>query len=408
MVDAITQSQLSGYFLGVASKRLTAVEVNPNTSNQHEFNGVASLKQILGTDTRTLPARFVYLGEHDDETVSTSGFVTWYDSRRDVPTRAAEYRLYFPTTPVSERASEGDLLIAGTRTDGSLLIIIAQSGSSAERQLQWLFRLPPEQTNSYSVHEIDENHDVQLGFAHLSILDNIGTEVLIRDESCLERMLRKFNGEFPSTREFSAFARDTFPGDISSENPDRKLSEWMNHELLLFRILEHHLVEEQINTGFADVDSFISFSLSVHNRRKARAGYALENHMEKLLIDHTIHYSRGAETENRVKPDYIFPGIERYKDANFPENRLTMLGVKATCKDRWRQVLSEANRIKDKHLLTLEPGISENQTNEMQANNLQLVVPTSIHESYQPVQMEYLMSVSSFIGLVGERQLSSS
>lgn len=46
----------------------------------------------------------------------------------------------------------------------------------------------------------------------------------------------------------------------------------------------------------------------------------------------------------------------------------TMLGVKSTCKDRWRQVLSEAKRIDNKHLATLEPGISENQTAEMQAH----------------------------------------
>ncbi len=55
-----------------------------------------------------------------------------------------------------------------------------------------------------------------------------------------------------------------------------------------------------------------------------------------------------------------------------------MLGVKSTCKDRWRQVLSEAARIPDKCLLTVEPGISENQTNEMQANRLQLVLPGEV------------------------------
>jgi len=81
-----------------------------------------------------------------------------------------------------------------------------------------------------------------------------------------------------------------------------------------------------------------------------------------------------------------------------------MLGVKTTCKDRWRQVLTEAERIRLKHLLTLEPGISENQTAEMQSNKLQLVLPTRLHETYRPKQREWLMNLDSFIQLVKERQ----
>ncbi len=82
----------------------------------------------------------------------------------------------------------------------------------------------------------------------------------------------------------------------------------------------------------------------------------------------------------------------------------TMLGVKSTCKDRWRQVLSEAKRIENKHLATLEPGISENQTAEMQAHSLQLVVPRSLHGSYSPAQQRWLLDISGFVNLVRERQ----
>lgn len=35
---------LSQYFEGVIAKRLSGVEVNSLKSNQHEFNGVASMK----------------------------------------------------------------------------------------------------------------------------------------------------------------------------------------------------------------------------------------------------------------------------------------------------------------------------------------------------------------------------
>ena len=62
--------------------------------------------------------------------------------------------------------------------------------------------------------------------------------------------------------------------------------------------------------------------------------------------------------------------------------------------------MAEAARIQHKHLLTLEGGISINQTNEMMSNSLQLVVPSPIHESYQNEQREWLMSIDQFIGMV--------
>ena len=81
-----------------------------------------------------------------------------------------------------------------------------------------------------------------------------------------------------------------------------------------------------------------------------------------------------------------------------------MLGAKSSCKDRWRQVLSEAERIKKKHLLTLEPGISTMQTNEMKSAGLRLVLPAAIHDSYQESQCEWLLEVNSFLGLVRQKQ----
>lgn len=81
-----------------------------------------------------------------------------------------------------------------------------------------------------------------------------------------------------------------------------------------------------------------------------------------------------------------------------------MLGAITSCKDRWRQVLAEAHRIREKHLLTLQPGISPTQTAEMQAERLQLVVPRPIFSSYLPAQQGWLMDVSGFIDLLRARQ----
>jgi hypothetical protein len=192
-------------------------------------------------------------------------------------------------------------------------------------------------------------------------------------------------------------------------DPDRALLIWLEREEQLFRRLERRVVAERLTTGFVadnavDVDGFLSFSLSVQNRRKSRAGASLENHLEVVFRAFGLTFERGAETENRNRPDFLFPGSASYKDHAFPAERLLMLGSKTSCKDRWRQVLSEANRIPAKHLLTLEPGISQTQTDEMVAKALQLVLPAALHKTFKPVQQAQLMSLGSFVDVALERQ----
>ena len=183
---------------------------------------------------------------------------------------------------------------------------------------------------------------------------------------------------------------------------------WLDTEEWLFRVLERRIVAERIKMGFlspdgtTDVDGFISFSLSVQNRRKSRAGKALENHLAEIFRQCQIPFDEQQITENKAKPDFIFPGIDQYRDKNFDSNKLYMLGVKTSCKDRWRQVLSEAERIDHKHLLTLEPGISSNQTDEMRAHKLSLVVPERIHPTYTIEQREWLLTLADFIALVSQ------
>ena len=180
---------------------------------------------------------------------------------------------------------------------------------------------------------------------------------------------------------------------------------WMEREEILFRTLEKYLIAERLSQGFdGDVESFISFSLSVQNRRKSRAGLALENHLEMLFRECGVRHTRTPVTENRAKPDFIFPGQNEYHNPDFNSLNLTMLGVKSTCKDRWRQVLAEADRIPHKHLLTLEAAISKNQTDEMTAKNLQLVLPHDLHHTYLPCQQQKLMTVTRFVEYVLEKQ----
>jgi len=396
---------LSEYFKGVAAKRLSAVEADVFRSHQHEFNGVEDLKRILGpaTGKKKFSAKFVYLADNDDP-VESDGFLTWYDAREKHPTRS-EHRLYFPTTIVSQCAAPEDLLIIGLRPDDSVLVVVAENGSTLANQLQWLFGLSDLSHPGFSVREELETDQDRVEFLSRFILENIGVEVNAGDETYLDIMLKKFGTSFPSTRDFSAFARSTLKGMTPQDDPDATLMAWMEREEILFRTLERHFIADRLAVGFEkNTDGFISFSLSVQNRRKSRVGLALENHIETIFLECCLRYARAAVTEGKSKPDFLFPGAGEYFNPDFQAGKLVMLGVKSTCKDRWRQVLAEADRIENKHLLTLETAISISQTDEMRSKKLQLVLPKALHLTYSNSQQGWLMDLSGFITLVRERQ----
>lgn len=393
---------LSQYFKGVAAKILSAVEADAAASNQHEYNGVSPLKNIFGLEKRTFEARFMYLNDSDDEPVADTGFLTWYDAREAHPTRT-EYRMYFSTTAVSICAAAGDELFVGLRPDDTILVIIAEGESTICSQLRWLFGI--EESERFSVRNGLDGEQDRLAFASRLILEQLGIEVEEREDSFLDAMVQRFGNQFPSTKEFSAFARSTLADIYPGDNPDIVLMKWVEREEILFRTFEKHLISERLSKGFEnDVDGFFKFSLSAQNRRKSRAGQALENHVEQLFLCRNISYDRTKVTENNARPDFIFPSATAYHDLGFNTELLTMLGVKSTCKDRWRQVLSEADRIKDKHLLTFEAAISINQTREMEYNHLQLVVPEAIHSTYSSTQQKWLMNVADFIEALQFRQ----
>jgi hypothetical protein len=162
-------------------------------------------------------------------------------------------------------------------------------------------------------------------------------------------------------------------------------------EYELFRSIEDHVVLPRVREGFDNVEQFVAFAHSVTNRRKARAGRSLELHARAIFNEERVPYSWTPQTEAKRTPDFVFPSIEHYRNANWPASNLRMLAAKTTCKDRWRQILNEAERIPTKHLLTLQEGVSEEQFAEMKDESVQLVVPSVLHKSYpESIQCELI------------------
>ena len=232
-----------------------------------------------------------------------------------------------------------------------------------------------------------------------------------REQIAIREFIDGLTVDFPLSEEMSAAARSIQNGlynhlEYIRTNPDQKIIAWTNTEYALFRALEHARYGDIISRGFETVDSFITMANVVLNRRKSRAGKSLEHHLSAIFDGNGILYSAQAVTEGRKKPDFLFPSEEAYHDNGFPTEKLISLAAKTTCKDRWRQVINEADRLRDrpKYLCTLQQGISPAQMDEMQSENVVLVVPKPYISSYPADRQDRIWTLSKFVNYIREME----
>lgn len=166
----------------------------------------------------------------------------------------------------------------------------------------------------------------------------------------------------------------------------------------VFRAVEQLHVLPRVHEGFQTVDEFVELANSVTNRRKSRSGKSLELHTKHILDEEGIRYSWTPQTEEKRTPDFVFPSIEAYRQSEWPASKLRMLAAKTTCKDRWRQILNEAERIRPrKHLLTLQEGVSIDQHLEMKQEGVVLVVPSGNLSKFPDEIRGEILSLRGFL-----------
>lgn len=206
--------------------------------------------------------------------------------------------------------------------------------------------------------------------------------------------------DFPAAAEIVRKSVELRP--LATLPPDQRLMKRRECEFELFRSIEQAVELPHILAGFTTVEDFVSRAQTVLQRRRNRAGRSLELHAREIFIEErlveNVSFSYQPISEGAKKPDFLFPSQAAYQDTSFPATGLRMLAVKTTCKDRWRQILNEADRIPNKHLLTLQEGVSESQFAEMTGAGVQLVVPAQRVESFPAAVQPHLQTLESFIG----------
>lgn len=207
-------------------------------------------------------------------------------------------------------------------------------------------------------------------------------------------------GQFPTAAEIVRKTVELRPE--LSVDVDGRLIRRHDCEYDLFQSIEMAVEFPRVTQGYETMTEFRDHAQSVLQRRKARAGRSLELHVRQIFCEEDLvedkHFSYQPVLEESNHPDFLFPNAQAYNNPSFPEQKLRMLAVKTTLRDRWRQVLEEAERIETKHLLTLEQGISESQFQKIDEAGIRLVAPRSLHDNYPQSVRSHLQTLESFLG----------
>lgn len=131
----ITDAELLQNFSGVAVKRLSATDIDPATSHQHEITGVKALQKVFGTEDLRLRGRLLYFGER---VFSTDVDLTWYNASKTGPPR---WRLYYRDNPVTKAAKPGDSLVVTRYGKDEVLAIVTPEDSKYQAQIFSLLKL---------------------------------------------------------------------------------------------------------------------------------------------------------------------------------------------------------------------------------------------------------------------------
>ena len=333
-------------------------------------------------------------GENKEKTVqikwqddfTTESCMKYYGQRTRNEYRITRFGRNFPFL---QDENVGDLLIIAKFTEEDYAGYVLSSDEDIDEFFAY-FNLAPDETNQLI--DIDGSVKPDEKIAQL-----------------LQRFVAQFNN-FPETRQMAQGARDCYNNAYGiAENalrnkPDEVLLNWVDTEYRLFKCMEEKVYADVISKPFGSIEAFVQTANEVLNRRKSRAGKSLEHHLADIFTHNELVFEEQAITEDNKKPDFLFPNGECYHNMQFPADDLIVLGAKTTCKDRWRQVLTEADRVDVKYLFTLQQGISKNQLKEMHDSRLTLVVPHKYIASFPQEYQSEISDLKRFISLVRQKQ----
>ncbi len=140
--------------------------------------------------------------------------------------------------------------------------------------------------------------------------------------TCFLTFIKTLKVDFPQTVELATTARNCHLLSMNLNekvitNPDKELLNWLNAEFQLFKLIENDRYSKTIQTPFKSVEELVKTANTILNRRKSRAGKSLEHHLTEMFKIFKLAFETQSTTEDKKKPDFIFPDIEAYLNPKF-------------------------------------------------------------------------------------------
>lgn len=421
-------ARLRDRFAGVVGKRLAVVEcVAEGVSNQQELNAGRAVRELLGgSRLQNHPCHYLYLDTDGTIVEDERKTITYYDARQNQPHRAAEYRLTYPNSvaTMAQRARAGDLcwLVRHAREAMGITVIVTPPESGVAIRLDRILGTGLQPHDPVEPHQKGRVFDAgTLQFEDdfvdeddLGLLEILGVEVEVRHQDHVQAAIALFGGEkHPTALEFSTFARSRCVTADPVEDPDRTLYDWYTFTYDLFLGYEEHLLQPVLDGHFAnqehiDVHQFFQVAKRLTNSRFSRAGGSFEAQVSALFSALGINYTAQSKgLPDGSKPDFLLPG-RRYYDSPDPDvlPLVTFLGAKTTTRERWLQLVAEAQLVDTRHMMTMDKGLNRSKVETMGKKNVVPVLPRPVVDEYyanKPWSSNF-MSVREFTDMALERQ----
>ena len=367
----------------VAVKRLSAVEVDPRSSHQHEFHA-DRLRRELGfsEDGGTGPLTAIAYGTAHAIAEERATY-TLYQAR--TPPRN-EFRLYPTTSFFQEHARAGDLLLV-YREPGSdaLAAVVAQAGSRAEHELlDALFAGDVPTLRQFRIVRPREAGETIAAVA--AALAAPAAVPLAPPAGVMDYPLFATAVEthtYPTTAEMAQAAVQIVTAGGAPADPDGLLYALLENETMLFYAIEKELASEDLRVLLEtspDLTSVLDFARGRFQSRFSRRGTSLQNHLGYVLAREEIPHTPQCTPESPPPADFMIPSCDSYHDPSYPAEGLRMVSCKSTTRERWYETIPESAKIRTKYLLTLDEKLSDNKVNAMWNADVVPFLPQQIIE----------------------------
>jgi restriction endonuclease EcoRII-like protein len=141
-------------------------------------------------------------------------------------------------------------------------------------------------------------------------------------------------------------------------------------------------IDEVGTVKFTDMDKLL---MSIFQSRKSRAGKAFEYIIKEFFTRLAYPFSEQVDIDG-AKPDFVMPSESYFKEKPLDSIIFT---AKRTLRERWRQVVTEANKGYGYFLTTLDDKVTKSQIEQASKHKIFLVVPESIKKSNDVYANEY-------------------